>query len=375
MDRYIGLDAHSSSCTVAVIGPSGKRLQARVLETNAKVLINFIRTIPGNRHLCFEEGPQSSWLYEVLSPFVQEIVVVGVQKNRGSKSDKIDAFALAEMLRIGAVRTRIYKEQGAFGALRELCRAYNFLVADSVRVQNRIKSLFLSRGIPCSGRQVYATGRREEWIEKLPEKTQPLAVTLYLEYDAIEELRKKAEKAMLDEARKHPVYCLLKTVPGIGKIYAAQLLPIVVTPYRFSSKRSFWAYCGLAIVMRTSSDCCCSSVTLIIDLRGGHFTYLLKTACTGRTRLHRTALVADLMIPWAPPSLVQSIFQRLLAAQGKVYPYRAVVLVFCSRMYTRAPDGSSMGLPAPNITPMTTPSSCFPLPPAMLCRRMGGVVA
>jgi hypothetical protein len=27
MDRYIGLDAHSASCTVAVIGPSGRRLQ------------------------------------------------------------------------------------------------------------------------------------------------------------------------------------------------------------------------------------------------------------------------------------------------------------------------------------------------------------
>jgi hypothetical protein len=59
MDRYIGPDAHSSSCTVAVIGSSGKRLQTQVLETNAKVLIDFIRAIPGNRHLCFEEGTHS----------------------------------------------------------------------------------------------------------------------------------------------------------------------------------------------------------------------------------------------------------------------------------------------------------------------------
>ena len=38
MDRYIGLDAHSSSCTVAVIGPSGRQLQSQVLETNAIAL-------------------------------------------------------------------------------------------------------------------------------------------------------------------------------------------------------------------------------------------------------------------------------------------------------------------------------------------------
>ena len=254
MDRYIGLDAHSSSCTMAVVGPSGKRLQTQVLETNARVLIDVLQTIPGNRHLCLEEGTHAGWLYEVLSPHVQEIVVIGVRKNRGPKNDKIDSFGLAEKLRIGAVETRVYKKRGAFGALGEQCRAYNFLVADSVRVQNRIKSLFCSRGIPSSGRQVYSAVRRKEWIEKLPAKSKPLAETLYLEYDALEELRKRAEKGMLEEARKHPVYRLLTTVPGLGKIRAAQLLPIVVTPYRFAGKRSFWAYCGLAIVMRSSSD-------------------------------------------------------------------------------------------------------------------------
>ena len=59
---------------------------------------------------------------------------------------------------------------------------------------------------------------------------------------------------MLCEARGHPVYRRLKTCPGIGSIRAAQVLPIVVTPYRFSNKRSFWAYAGMAIVMRSSSD-------------------------------------------------------------------------------------------------------------------------
>jgi transposase len=28
----------------------------------------------------------------------------------------------------------------------------------------------------------------------------------------------------------------------------------VVTPHRFQSKRAFWSYCGLGIVMRSSSD-------------------------------------------------------------------------------------------------------------------------
>ena len=50
MDRYIGLDAHSASCTFAVVGPSGRRLQNQVVETNGKSLVNFIHTVPGARH-------------------------------------------------------------------------------------------------------------------------------------------------------------------------------------------------------------------------------------------------------------------------------------------------------------------------------------
>ena len=34
MERYIGVDAHASSCTLAVIGPNGKRLGSHVVETN-----------------------------------------------------------------------------------------------------------------------------------------------------------------------------------------------------------------------------------------------------------------------------------------------------------------------------------------------------
>jgi hypothetical protein len=107
MNRYIGLDAHTSSCTVAVVGPSGKRLQSQVIETNAQALINFLLTIPGNRHLCTEEGTHANWLYEVLSPHVQEMVVARVRENRGPRSDQIDAFGLAEKLRIGAIKTGI----------------------------------------------------------------------------------------------------------------------------------------------------------------------------------------------------------------------------------------------------------------------------
>ncbi len=161
---------------------------------------------------------------------------------------------MAEALRIGAIETRVYKGVGQFGQLRELSRGYSMVVGDSVRVQNRIKSLYRSRGIPVSRKEVYGPASREKRLRKLPTKTRPLATILYQELVGVEDLRKRAEKEMLAEARKHKITRTLMTCPGIGPIRVAQMLPIVVTPHRFSNKRSFWAYGGLAIVTRSSSD-------------------------------------------------------------------------------------------------------------------------
>ena len=73
MDRYIGLDAHASSCTLGVVGPSGKRLGSHVVETNARALIEVLRGIPKSRHMCLEEGTLSGWLHEVLEPHVEDV--------------------------------------------------------------------------------------------------------------------------------------------------------------------------------------------------------------------------------------------------------------------------------------------------------------
>ncbi len=147
MDRFIGLDAHASSCTLGVIGPSGKRLGSHVVETNARAVIKVLKGIPQNRHLCLEEGTLSAWLHEVLEPWVEELVVTGVGKSRGPKDDKRDAFGLAEQLRIGSIETRVYKGRGQFKRLGNLAKAYGFVVRDVVRVKNRLRSVLRSRGV------------------------------------------------------------------------------------------------------------------------------------------------------------------------------------------------------------------------------------
>ncbi len=91
-----GMDVHAASCTLAVVSQTGKRLKDFPVETHGQALVEAIRMIPGHKHLVFEEGLQSAWLYETLSPHVDELVVAGITQSRGPKSDKRDAYGLAE---------------------------------------------------------------------------------------------------------------------------------------------------------------------------------------------------------------------------------------------------------------------------------------
>jgi transposase len=244
---------HAASTTFAVISEAGKRLGSHVVETNGLAVVEQLKTIPGEKHVCLEEGTQSAWLYEILSPHA-EVVVAIVSESRGQKDDQRDAFGLADRLRTGTIERKVFKDAGEFKTLRELGRAHTMIVQDSVRVQNRIKALFRSRGVAVSGKSVYSEKAREEHLEKLPDASLGAAKTLYAQYDAVEEIRRQAEKELVKEAHRHPISRVLETCPGLGAIRVAQLMPIVVSPARFRTKRQFWSYCGLGIVMRSSSD-------------------------------------------------------------------------------------------------------------------------
>ncbi len=253
MDRYVGLDAHAESCTLAVMGPTGRRLTSRVVETNGQALVEAIREIPGRVHLCLEEGTQSHWLYEILGPQVSEIVVAAPEESKGPKDDLRDAWARADELRTGRIRTRVYKAPKHLTALRSAACAYRMATQDVVRVKNRLKAVLRSRGIQADG-DVYREGSRKKWLKELPLGHRELADWLGRELDTLAPLREEAEERLLKEAKAHPITRTLATAPGMGPVRTAQLVAIVVTPHRFRTSRQFWSYCGLSVVTQSSSD-------------------------------------------------------------------------------------------------------------------------
>jgi len=251
---YIGLDVHAASTTVAVLTSEGKRLHVGVVPTSGPALIDAIKRLEGELHVCLEEGTQSTWVYELLRPHVEVIVVTMPVRKYGPKSDARDAVALAERMRRGTLDKIVYKGVGPFTALRECVRAHRMITSDVLRAKNRIKAIFRSRGLLVDGDALYAPEKRTRWLERLTPKHRPLAAMLGDQLDGLVRLHREATDRLHEEASRHAVVERLRTIPCIGPIRAAYIVALVVTPDRFRSKRQFWAYCGLAVVTSSSAD-------------------------------------------------------------------------------------------------------------------------
>ena len=126
-EKYIGLDVHQATISVAVLDSKGKLIMESILETKAATILEFLAGLRGTLSVTFEEGTWAAWLYDVLKPHVDKLVVCNPRKNAllkdGNKSDRIDAHKLADRLRLDDLKPVYHGETGV-RTLRELARSY-----------------------------------------------------------------------------------------------------------------------------------------------------------------------------------------------------------------------------------------------------------
>jgi hypothetical protein len=131
--KYIGMDVHREAIAIAVLNGSGKLVMETIVETKASSILQFIHSLRGELHVTWEEGTWAAWLYDLLQPQVQDVVVCNPRRNsllkEGSKSDKVDARKLADLLRTGMLRP-VYHGENRLRTLRELARSYQTISKD-----------------------------------------------------------------------------------------------------------------------------------------------------------------------------------------------------------------------------------------------------
>jgi transposase len=256
--KYIGLDVHQATISVAVLDSAGKLVMEAIIETKAETILQCMHGLRGSVHVTFEEGTWAAWLHDLLKPHVTRVVVSDPRKNdlgkQGNRNDRHDSRELAELLYRNKVKS-VYHGGHGLRTLKELARGYLTITRDLTRVMTRIKAIYRSWAIPCAGQQVYGPRHRAEWLTQLAEEgVRRRAEFYYQQFDALVPLRQQVRHELLAESRKHSAVKLLRQIPSIGPIRAALLVALLQTPFRFRTKRQLWAYIGLALKTHTSGE-------------------------------------------------------------------------------------------------------------------------
>ena len=307
--RYVGLDVHRDTISVAVRDSRGKLMFERVIPTSAAAVLELVELLRGRLHVALEEGTSAQWLAGLLQPRVAQVLVCDPRKNdrRGSKNDRIDARELADLLRCGRLSSVFHQDCG-LTSLQELARTYLVLTKDQTRVMNRIKAIYRSWAISCTGQSCYSPKQRETFLAQLPDPAvRGRAETYYQQMDSLVALRQRVRQQLLREGRKQPALRLLRQIPYIGPLRAILLIVFLQSPHRFRTKRQLWAYCGLGIETRDSGE---------YRFRQGHLERKRQPTVRGLNRNHHHLL----------KYVLKSVAARCCSGSGPVREFAQTLL-------------------------------------------------
>lgn len=245
MKYYIGLDAHKSTCTAVVVKENGEQVLRETFDTTEANLRRFLQKIDGNKELAFEESTLSQWLYLILKPEVDNLVVcnpVFLAKRQGAKTDYRDALHLAQELRTNHLKP-VHHEDSKWMELRTLVNSYSDLVDGIVATKNRLKALFRSYGLDTDRADFYSD---REQIKQLPNAAAKfVAASYFAQMEALEGQKAGYSEYFHKNKQRYRPIRNLCTIPGVREVRANIIAAIVCSPHRFASKHQFWGYCML----------------------------------------------------------------------------------------------------------------------------------
>jgi transposase len=249
--KYAGLDVHDATVVVRILDDRGATLHTAIVPTRQEDIISAIRKVRGPIAVTFEEGPIAGWLRGVLQGRVASVTVCDPRRNRAlssTKGDSVDAYALAERLRLGALRP-VYHGDDAVERLRTLAHHYDAMMRDVVRVKLRLRAVFRSRAIPTEGSAFFNLRHRRRFLRGFARRPAERlrAAALFDQLDFLVGLKEDAQAALVAEASTHAAFDILQSLPYVGPVRAAIFLAMTASPDRFENRRRIWRYSGLAV--------------------------------------------------------------------------------------------------------------------------------
>ena len=256
---YVGLDLGSSTFQQAAINQDGAVTMNRSFPTSEANLRSAFANLRGEIHVHLEAGELAPWAAAIIAPLVKRVVCSHPKDNAwiakdGDKCDRVDAYKLAELLRINRFKEVHYAPDQPRRHFKQLVQHYDELTAHQARWKTKLKARLRMQGVMVTGERLFSRTGRTAVLARIESRDVRMAISqIYEVLDQSVAAQEQARLLMLRAAQAFPEIKLLRTVPGVGPIGACRFSAYIHTPSRFSSKRKLWKYSRLSVSHRSSN--------------------------------------------------------------------------------------------------------------------------
>ncbi|MGK2962335.1 MAG: IS110 family transposase [Gemmatimonadaceae bacterium] len=253
----IGLDLHKRESQLCIIPDDGPITERRIVTSRER-----LTAVLGNRspaRVLLEASTESEWVAQHLEGLGHEVIVADPNyapmygtRTRRVKTDKRDARALAEALRLGAYRTahRVSAERRHIRAELAVREA---LVRTRTRYISLAKALVRRDGLRVAGSESEKVARRIAELD-LSDTLASELMPLFQVMAPINEQIDAADRRIAEVSKSDPEVALLTTAPSIGPVTASAMVATVDDISRFKSAHQFEAFLGLVPGERSSGQ-------------------------------------------------------------------------------------------------------------------------
>jgi transposase len=256
---YVGLDLGSSNFQQVTINHQGTMKLNRDFSTSEANLVKAFSDLKGEIHVHLEAGELAPWAASVIAPLVTRVVCSHPQANAwiakdADKCDRIDAYKLAELLRLNRFKEVHYPQEQRRREFKTVVQHYDELTSQQARLKTKLKARLRMQGVIVTGERLYSSTGRKAVLAQVSSIAVRTAISqLYAVLDQSVASQVEAKLLMQQMAQALPEIKILRTAPGVGPIGAFRFSAYIHTPGRFSSTRKLWKYCRLSISHRSSN--------------------------------------------------------------------------------------------------------------------------
>lgn len=256
--RFVGLDYHQESVQVCVLDETGRVLANRSVENRWQAIVGVfddsiddvqepvvvrasLEACSGAANLAEELMDRAGWVVTLAHPGI-----VNRMRQNPDKSDKTDAFILADLMRLGYL-PRVWLAPEEIRQLRSLVRFRAQRVKQRTQVKLRLRALLREHRLrPPEGINAW-TKVWLEWLLSLAlDETSTFLRDEYL--DELRRLDKKiceVEGRLVKQTADDAVVARLLQIEGIGPITAITMRAEIARFDRFGSGKQLSRYCGV----------------------------------------------------------------------------------------------------------------------------------